>query len=154
MPGHEPGGGAHVTDKIEPLSPDEIAALTAAGVLDIATDDAPSKDAVPVSGWRVPDLRQAPAFGVPGFHGLTPSLAAVLVTRYSRPGQLVLDLSADLAVEGVAGAGARRYVRVHPAAAGVLVDARQRGDWPPADLLLIRWPPHPTPPPDPDTRPG
>jgi hypothetical protein len=73
---------------------------------------------------------------------LTPPLAALVVTRYSQPGQLVLDLTADLAVEGVAGAGDRRYAAIHPAAAEILACARQRGTWPPAALLLTRWPHH------------
>jgi hypothetical protein len=150
---------AHVAEELTPLSPEEIAALTDAGVLDISSDIARGNSTgvrvdatavtdgtvVLISGWRDPDLEPVPAFGVPAFRGLTPRLAAVLVTRYSRPGQFVLDLSADLAVEGVATAGARRYASAQPMTAGVLVDARQRGHWPAADLLLIRWPPQPAP---------
>jgi hypothetical protein len=124
-------------ERLEPISPQEIAALTAAGILDAAADDD-----VPVGGWRVPGLGQTPASGIAAFDGLTPPLAALLVSRYSRPGQLVLDLTSDLAVEGVAGAGDRRYTAVHPAAAVVLACARQRGTWPPAALLLVRWPRH------------
>ena len=139
----ELGAPPVVGGQLEALSQQEIAALRAAGVLDVAAHDADPEGAVPITGWRVPDLAQPPAFG-PAFHGLTPRLAAVLVTRYSQPGQLVLDLTADLAVEGVAGAGARRYVRLHPTAVGVLADARRRGDWPLADLVLLRWPPQPT----------
>ena len=96
---------------------------------------------MPVSGWRVPGLGQTPAFGVPAFQGLTPPLAALLLTRYSQPEQLVLDLTADLAVEGVAGAGGRRYAAARPATAEILACTRQRGTWPAAALLLIRWPP-------------
>ena len=125
-------------DQLEALSQKEIAALGAACVLDVAAHDADPDNAVPITGWRVPDLGQAPAFGVPAFHGLTPRLAAVLVTRYSRPGQLVLDLAADLAAEGVAGASARRYAHVHPAAAGILVDAPA-----PGPLATRRPAPHP-----------
>ena len=93
-----------IADVVEPLSSRDIDALIAAGVLDISADEPP----VPVTGWLVTGLRQAPALDVPLFTGLTPRLAALLITLYSQTGHLIVDLTADLAVEGAVGAGSRR----------------------------------------------
>lgn len=135
-------------DVAEPLSSRDIDALVAAGALDDVVHDPP----VPVTGWKVTSLGQVPALGVPLFTGLTPRLAALLITLYSQAGHLVVDLTADLAVEGAAGAGARRYVRIEPAAAGVLANAHRReAGRPPTDLVLLRWPAEPGAPPDPSS---
>jgi hypothetical protein len=63
-------------------------------------------------------LAQAPADPPTGeaeiFTGLTPRVAALLVISYTRPGDIVLDATADLAVEGTATAGSRQYHRRAP----------------------------------------
>lgn len=50
----------------------------------------------------------------------------MLTTLYSRTGSLIVDLTSDLAIEGVARAGGRRYLNAHPAVASILADARRR----------------------------
>jgi len=132
---HRPEAGA---DRVEPVSGQDLAQLVADGVLDMVAHD----PAVPVTAWRVIAPERSSAFGVPLVDGLTPRLAAVLITLYSRTGGLIVDLTSHLAVEGVTRAGGRRYVKAHPAVASILAAARRRDDWPPADLVLLRWPRH------------
>lgn len=97
--------------------------------------ESPARSAEPVAGLG---RGGSSAAGAELFDGLSPTQAAILITRYTRPSHLVLDLTGDLAVEGVAGAGGRRYANVHPAAVPVMLDAHRRGQWPTAHLILLR----------------
>jgi len=63
----------------------DLAELLAAGVLDYLADD----PAVPVTAWRVIAPDRSSAFGEPLVDGLTPRLAAVLITLYGRNGSLI-----------------------------------------------------------------
>lgn len=120
-------------DRVEPLSRQDVAGLVAAGVLDVVAHD----PAVPVTAWRAIAPEHSSAFGIPLVDGLTPGLGVMLITRYSRAGGPVVDLTSDLAIEGAAGAGGRRYVKADRCVASILADARHRGDWPPADLVVL-----------------
>ena len=131
-------------DRSEPLAPDasrpEPVPPVPAGPRHRAPttpEETPPADRplVPVTIWRLPP-RRAPK-GPPQalFAGLTPRLAAALVTAYTRPGQLVLDWSADLALAGACGAGGRRYQIIDPgqpnqAAALVILRADTSGSRP------------------------
>ncbi len=100
--------------------------LVAAGAIDVIPGDPP----VPISVWRVAGTGRA------GPHdlavGLDPQAAALLVGLYTQPGDTLVDLSADPAVAGAAGAGARRYLPASP----VLLE-HVGGT---ARLVLLRWP--------------
>jgi hypothetical protein len=104
--------------------------LIAADAIDVIPGDPP----VPISVWRVAGT------GRTGPHdllaGLDPQAAALLVGLYTQPGDTLVDLTADPAVAGAAGAGARTYVRAdHPSDL-----ARTKHVGGTARLLLLRWP--------------
>lgn len=84
-----------------------------------------------------------PSTGEPEvFTGLTPRVAAMLIVTYTRPGDVVIDTTADLAVEGTAVAGSRHYHRQ-----AVTPDPGSEGGWSPsrASLVILRWPTDPSP---------
>jgi hypothetical protein len=89
---------------------------------------------------------QSPADPLTGeaeaFTGLTPRVAALLVVSYTRPGDVIIDTTADLAVEGTATAGARQYHR--RAAIPDLTSGRERSPSG-ARLVVLRWPTEPSP---------
>ena len=75
------------------------------------------------------------------FTGLTPRLATMLVVTYTRAGDVVIDTTADLAIEGTATAGSRQYHRRLAAP-----DATSEQESPStASLVVFRWPTEPTP---------
>jgi hypothetical protein len=103
--------------------------LVAAGAIDVVPGDPP----VPVTVWRVAGTRSA---GQQDAAGLDPQAAGLLVGLYTQPGDTLVDLSADPAVAGAAGAGARRYVPAHhPADYAPLRHLAGA-----ARLVLLRWP--------------
>ena len=120
-PDRTPGSGA------DPVGLHE---LVAAGAIDVIPGDPP----VPISVWRVAGTGRA---GPPDrIAGLDPQAAALLVGLYTQPGDTVVDLSADPAVAGAAGAGARRCLPAgHPGDLAVLEHVGGS-----ARLVLLRWP--------------
>jgi hypothetical protein len=72
------------------------------------------------------------------FTGLTPRLAAVVLTTYTSPGDVVIDATTDLSVEGVARAGAREYH--HLTLPPVPSPESTASDLPMASLVLLHWP--------------
>jgi hypothetical protein len=121
----------------------EVADLIAAGVLDAVPGDPP----VPISVWRAHGPNDPPSSPLSLFDGLTPRLAAMLIATYTSPGQSVIDMTGDLAVEGAAGAGGRIYRRVDRPP----TDQQRRDLAHAANLVLLRWPPPPTLAPNPGT---
>jgi hypothetical protein len=112
----------------------EIADLVAVGVLDAVTGQPP----VPISVWRATGPDEPPTTPGELFTGLTPRVAAILLAIYTDPGDLVLDATADPAVEGAAGAGGRPYRNLDPD--GSHGDAGLDGLQGGAGLVLLRWP--------------
>jgi hypothetical protein len=104
--------------------------LAAAGVIDVIPGDPP----VPISVWRVAGTGGAGPHGL--IAGLDPQAAALLVGLYTQPGDTLVDLTADPAVAGAAGAGARRYLPANHPADLVLLE-HVAGT---ARLVLLRWP--------------
>lgn len=89
---------------------------------------------------RVPVPGPGPAGDPDGvFAGLTPPLAALLLLSYTQPGDIVLDATSDLAVEGTARAGGREYRPLD------LADARSCDLDEGAHLILMPWPVEQTP---------
>lgn len=105
--------------------------LVAADGLDIVAGDPP----VPISVWRVAGAGHAAEPGAAG--GLTPRLAALLVGLYTRVGDTLVDLTANPAIAGAAGAGARRYLPVADPAG--LAGLRHLDGT--VGLIVLRWPP-------------
>lgn len=104
-----------------------VSYLVSAAVLDAA----PGDPLVPVTIWPShPDTDDSALF-----HALNPRLAAALVSTYTTPGDLIVDLTNDLALAAVANAGTRSYLAIaQPERALPPLDGR-------ADLVLFRWPP-------------
>jgi hypothetical protein len=121
-----------------------VSYLINARVLDVAPDD----PLVPVTVWHS-DPEDADADSV--FGGLNPRLAATVVSTYTRPRDLVVDLTNDIALAGVANASTRSYLSLPgPVAefARLLPALEAR-----ADLVLLRWPtPSPARPARPESR--
>jgi hypothetical protein len=92
---------------------------------------------VPIEIWR--DAETADVAARQSDRGLTPRVAALLVSHYTRPGEVIVDLTADPAIAGVAGAGGRRYFPLAaPAALTTLRHLRAA-----VALVVLRWPdPH------------
>lgn len=94
----------------------------------------------PVPLARVPVPGPGPDGDPDGvFAGLTPPLAALLLLSYTRPGDVVLDATSDLAVEGTARAGGRDYRPLD------LADAPSCDIDEGAHLILLPWPVEQTP---------
>ena len=104
----------------EPLTPERTRPHTAHGApagprhLAAEAPDVADRPLVPVTIWRLPPRRYPKGQPQALFAGLTPRLAAALVTAYTHPGQVVLDWSEDLALAGACGAGGRRYQVIDP----------------------------------------
>ena len=100
-PAHDPTEPVGAELRLDDLL--SLSQLILAGDIDAIAGDPP----VPISVWRLagsdPGGSHDPA------DGFTPHLAAPLVATFSRRGQTILDLTHDAAIEGAAGAGARRY---------------------------------------------
>jgi len=104
--------------------------LVAAGAIDVIPGDPP----VPISVWRVAGTGRTGPHDV--IAGLDAQAAALLVGLYTQPGDTLVDLTADPAIAGAAGAGARRYLRAdHP---GDLAHTEHAAGT--ARLVLLRWP--------------
>lgn len=116
----DPAGGSSVSFE-----------LVAAGDAEVVTGDPP----VPIAVWRVADA----VAGDVDANALTPSMVALLVASYSRPGDTVVSIGHDPALAGAAGAGGRAYLHVpdhdHLAeldhVAGTVA------------LIVLPWPPEP-----------
>ncbi|MBT8225138.1 MAG: hypothetical protein HKP61_20500, partial [Dactylosporangium sp.] len=111
----------------DPLS---TASLVASGVLDVASGQPP----VPIDVWRVAD--DAPT-ATAGDHRCTTRMAALLISLFTVPGDVVVSVGFDPALAGVAGAAGLAYRSVdHPADLADL-DHLAGG----VGLLLLPWPP-------------
>jgi hypothetical protein len=130
---HEPG---HDSDRRSPADagglPDQLALaeLANAGVPDVVDGVPP----VPINVWRLTDV------GRPDAHhrgsGLPPQLAVLLLGVFTRPGDVVVDVAADVALGGVARAGARQYLSVHdPTDLAGLADVTGE-----ARVVFLLWP--------------
>ncbi len=96
---------------------------------------------VPITVWRV--AGDGPPAGLASPTGLSPRLAAQLIGLYTDPADTVVDLTADPAIAGAAGAGGCRYLPVdHPASLPRLDHLTGT-----VRLVVLRWPPttDPTP---------
>jgi len=113
-------------DSTAPLSLHE---LVAAGAIDVVPGDPP----VPITVWRIAGTHRTGQHDAPG---LDPQAAGLLVGLSTQPGDTLIDLSADPAVAGAAGAGARRYLPANnpadPTRLGHVAGT--------ARLVLLRWP--------------
>jgi hypothetical protein len=90
---------------------------------------------VPIIVWRV--VRDDPPAGLASPTGLSPRLAAQLIRLYTDPADTVVDLTADPAIAGAAGAGGCRYLPVdHPASLPRLDHLTGT-----VRLVVLRWPP-------------
>lgn len=107
---------------------------------DLAIDLLPGELPVRVSHAWTPSPVDPPVGEAEIFTGITPRVAAMLVVTYTRPGDVVIDTTADLAVEGTATAGSRQYHR-----RAALPDANSEHENPSsASLVVLRWPTEPT----------
>lgn len=89
----------------------------------------------PVPLTRMPVPAPDPTASDAGvFDGLTPPLAALLVMTYTGPGDVILDATRDLAVEGPARAGGRDYHQLDPYSPVAPGPTCQ------ASLILVKWP--------------
>lgn len=131
--GSTPAAGSGGAGEPGPPQGWEIADLIATGVLDVVPGDPP----VPVSVWRATGPQDPPASPAALYRGLTPQLAARLVTLYTDPGQVVIDCTGDPAIAGAAGAGGRAY-RAFDLPDVDLLRHERSGD---VGLILLRWPP-------------
>jgi hypothetical protein len=107
-----------------------------------AVDGSPGEPPVRVSHAWTPSPADPPTGEAEVFTGLTPRVAALLVVTYTRPGDVVVDTTADLAVEGTAAAGSRQYHR--RASTPDLTSERERSPSG-ARLAVLRWPTEPSP---------
>ena len=128
--GNQPTGN-HWPTGDAPDDPLALSGLVAAGRLDVV----PGDPLVPITVIRLAD---ADAHHLRD-RRLPPSLLALLLGLYTRPGDVVVDFAtpADPILAGVCGAGARRYLPAAPAArhpANTPDDAGQAG------LIILRWP--------------
>lgn len=107
-----------------------------------AADILPGEPPVRVSYAWTPSPADPPVGEAELFTGLTPRVAAMLVVTYTRPGDTVIDTTADLALEGTTAAGSRQYQRraATPAPTSQCEQSRYR-----ASLVVLRWPTEPTP---------
>lgn len=141
-------------DRTPPTEPETAAASWSPGftvsylinsrVLDVAPDD----PLVPVTVWHA-DPEDADTDSV--FGGLNPRLAATLVSTYTQPGEVIVDLTNDFALAGVANASSRSYLSVSGPLTGSarLLSALEAK----ADLVLLRSPtPSPARPARPQSR--
>ena len=104
--------------------------LIAAGDIDVIAGHPP----IPIAVWRVADAGHA--------HnnladGLTPRMAAMLVASYTRPGDTIISLGTDPALQGAAGAGGRTYLSVDEPAD--LADLDHVAGT--VRLIVLPWPP-------------
>jgi hypothetical protein len=102
----------------------------------------PGEPSVRVSHAWAQTPADPPTGEAEAFTGLTPRLAAMLVVTYTRPGDLVIDTTADLAVAGTALAGSRQY---HPRAATPDPTAEPEQGPSRANMVVLGWPTGPTP---------
>ncbi len=120
----------------------DLSRLIVAEGIDVIAGDPP----VPISVWRLAYAAHRPGGGHDPAGAFTPGLAAPLVATFSRPGQTILDLNHDAAIQGAAGAGARRYRTVtDPRNLDELAGSEHLAGA--VDLVVSRWPhpdPHPT----------
>lgn len=107
---------------------------------DVAIDLLPGEPPVRVSHAWTPSPVDPPVGEAEIFTGLTPRVAAMLIVTYTRPGDTVIDTTADLAIEGTATAGSRQY---HRRAATPDV-ASEHENPSRASLVVHRWPTEPT----------
>jgi hypothetical protein len=125
-----PSAGHHRPTGETADDPYALSGLVAAGRLDVVTGD----PLVPITVIRIADadsqyLRH---------RRMPPSLLALLLGLYTRPGDTVLDFAtaADPVLAGVCGAGARRYLAA--------ADTRRVPTAPAtggqAGLIILRWP--------------
>ncbi|WP_433727457.1 hypothetical protein ACQP2Y_12450 [Actinoplanes sp. CA-051413] len=107
----------------------------AAGDMDVVDGNPP----VPITIWRVAGLDHPSHRNPAGW--LTPRTAGLLVGSYTRPGDTIVSVGGDPALEGAAGAGGRAYIFLdNPADLAGL-------DHVPGTVqqIMLRWPPPDSP---------
>jgi len=117
----------------------DIAAIVAADALDLAAlirdgaiDVVPGHPPVPINVWRIADLDRNDDMS----HGMSPTLAALVVGLYTDPRDTLVDFDADPTLEGAAGAGGCRYLPVRgPANLADLDPVAGK-----TKLITLRWP--------------
>jgi hypothetical protein len=101
----------------------------------IAADDYGDAAPVPITVWHVDDLDGVTARSSDDI--LTAAVTAMIVARYSRPGDTIVSLSADPVLAGTAGAAGCDYRSVTSAAD--LADLDHVAGR--VALIVLRWPP-------------